>query len=251
MRLLIRVILLINILCAVGSGSSWKLLHFWDIPVENPKGYLIYGGGENGGYLIAGSPNPSAFRVSWPITGHTGVIISSFPVPVGSWGICVGPPPLNSYLISNNANSYIYNLTSAGSIIYSYLSPFTGPADIDEYYYVLNDILIAYPNQNLIAQVRASTGSLIASWPGPGTSPTATAGYQSNLVADWVTHTIYNNGLPIITGIESPVGMDESATMRWNYYVVIIDAATKRMYEYGLLDAVTPASFGRVKALFK
>jgi hypothetical protein len=73
------------------------------------------------------------------------------------------------------------------------------------------------------------------------------------LIADSATHTIYEDGVPVITGIETPVGADEDASTDFDYHVnlFVVDDATDRIYIYRKTVVVAPASLGRVKALFK
>jgi hypothetical protein len=115
------------------------------------------------------------------------------------------------------------------------------------------DLYIAIPDRNIIAVVDETTGSLVSTFKAPGSRPTACCGYQTTLIADSATHTIYENGVPEITGIETPVGTDWEATTDNDYSVAlfVVDDATDRIYLYNKTIAVVPASLGRVKALFK
>jgi hypothetical protein len=112
---------------------------------------------------------------------------------------------------------------------------------------------IAIPDRNIIAVVDEKTGSLVRTFVAPGSRPTACCGYQTTLIADSATHTIYENGVPVITGIETPVGADEDATTDNDYYVAlfVVDDATDHIYYYNNTVEVAPASLGRVKALFE
>ena len=112
---------------------------------------------------------------------------------------------------------------------------------------------IAIPARNVIVVVDATTGSLVSTFAGPGSRPIACCGYQTTLIVDAATHTVYENGVPVITGIDTPVGADENFTTD-NYYelwLYVVDDATDRIYWYERTLAVAPASLGRVKALFK
>jgi len=154
--------------------------------------------------------------------------------------------------ISNVSTSWIYEITTTGSVVSSFRCPFPGPADMDLRWYP-SDLYIAIPDRNIIAVVEETTGSLLSTFKAPGSRPTACCGYQTTLIADAATHTIYENGVPVITGIETPVGADEEATTDNDYYVAlfVVDDATDRIYFYNKTVAVAPASLGRVKALFK
>ncbi len=70
------------------------------------------------------------------------------------------------------------------------------------------------------------------------------------MIADSATHTIYENGVPVITGIETPVGADEETTTDV-VTLYVVDDATDRIYLYHKALSVVPASLGRVKALFQ
>jgi hypothetical protein len=113
------------------------------------------------------------------------------------------------------------------------------------------NLYIAIPNRNIIAVVDEDTGSLVSTYKAPGSRPTACCGYQTTLIADAATHTVYENGVPVITGIATPVGADENFTLDYDLWVYVVDDATDRIYMYEKTVAVAPASLGRVKALFR
>ncbi len=74
------------------------------------------------------------------------------------------------------------------------------------------------------------------------------------LISDSATHTIYEDGVPVIRGIQTPVGIDERHTTDntdIGYFLFVLDAATNYIYRYDKWTPVEPASLGRVKALFK
>jgi hypothetical protein len=106
------------------------------------------------------------------------------------------------------------------------------------------DLYVAIPDRNIIAVVDETTGSLVSTFKAPGSRPTACCGYQTTLIADSATHTIYENGVPVITGIETPVGADWDATTDNDYSVAlfVVDDATDRIYWYERTLAVAPAS---------
>jgi hypothetical protein len=110
---------------------------------------------------------------------------------------------------------------------------------------------IAIPARNVIAVVDPTTGSLVSTFAGPGSRPTACCGYQTRLIVDAGTHTVYENGVAVITGIDTPVGADEQFTLDYDYWIYVVDDATDRIYWYERVVAVAPASLGRVKALFE
>jgi len=114
-----------------------------------------------------------------------------------------------------------------------------------------SDLYIAIPDRNIIAVVDEDTGSLVSTFKAPGSRPTACCGYGTLLVADAATHTIYEDGVPVITGIATPVGADDNFTLDYDYWVYVVDDATDHIYRYERVTAVIPASLGRVKALFE
>jgi hypothetical protein len=151
--------------------------------------------------------------------------------------------------ISNVKTSWIYEITRTGSVVSSFRCPIPGPADMDLRWYP-SDLYVAIPDRNIIAVVNETTGSLVSTFRAPGSRPTACCGYGTTLIADAATHTIYENGVPVITGIETPVGADEEATTDF-VALYVVDDATDRMYMYVSGMPVEPASLGRVKALFQ
>jgi hypothetical protein len=90
--------------------------------------------------------------------------------------------------------------------------------------------------------------------PGPGSRCTSCAGYSAFFVTDDVTHTVYEDGQPNVTNLLSPVGVSYVAETRnriWEVQLYVVDDATDKVYIYQKSIDVEPASFGRVKALFK
>jgi hypothetical protein len=90
---------------------------------------------------------------------------------------------------------------------------------------------------------------------GPGSRPTGCGGYTSFYVTDSATRTVYRNGRPIITGIQTPVGFSfmymVDYTPQAESEIFIVDDATDRLYVYQNDTAVAPASLGKIKALFE
>ncbi len=194
-------------------------------------------------------PNPYVFRYWWEQSS----ILSSFPAPggPGAWGILYFS---GEFYITNNRTSWIYNTTRQGSIISSFLCPYDGPADLDGKAFYPSGLLVAIPERNILALLDLTTGSLIRTYAGPGSRPTGYYGYAHMYVADAVTHTIYEDYVPVITGIQTPVGLSGRAVTAppYDIHLYVVDDATDRYYYYGReSSAVFPASLGRVKALFK
>ena len=153
---------------------------------------------------------------------------------------------------SNNQTSWIYETTTTGSLYSSFRCPVPGPADLDIRGFPIS-LYIAIPDRNVIAVVNPTTGSLVSTFAGPGSRPTGCCGYGMTLISDSATHTIYEDGRPVITDIQTPVGIDESHTLGQDigHFIWVLDAATNYIYRYDKWTAVEPASLGRVKALFK
>jgi hypothetical protein len=227
---------------AAPSLCAWKLITIYPTPVFNPRGYQA--GGIAFGYIVGGSLLPHVY--GFQLT--TGSIVSSFPAPggVGAWGITEF---LDAFYISNNRTSWIYTVTSGGSVINSFPCPVAGPADMDHMSFP-GHLYIAIPERNIIAVVHEKTGSLLTTFKAPGSQPTACCGSGTILIADAATHTVYEDGVPVITGIDAPVGADELTSGR-RYWVFVVDNAAGQICWYEKLVAVVPASLGRIKALFE
>ena len=225
---------------------AWQFVASYPTPVSNPRGFRV--SGSSVGYVVEGNSVPYIFQYRL----STGSIVSSFQAPggVGAWGM-TGHTSLVMY-ISNNRTSWIYEITSTGSVTSSFRCPVPGPADMN-LNWISGYLDITIPDRNIIAVVDETTGSLVSTLVAPGSRPTACCGYQTTLIADAVTHTVYENGVPVITGLETPVGADERVSTDNDYYVglFVVDDFTDHIYIYVKTVAVAPASLGRVKALFE
>ena len=196
-------------------------------------------------------PNPHVYFYSWEYS----TIRSSFPAPggLGAWGITRASS--SSFFITNNRTSWIYETTRDGSILSSFRCPFDGPADLGIKSFNPSGLLVAIPDRNILALLDRTTGSLLGTYAGPGSRPMGYYGYAHMYVADAGTQTIYENYVPVITGIQEPVGFSGLAYTAPPYDIelFVIDDATDRYYYYyrSSETSVAPASLGRVKALFK
>ena len=228
------------------AGAAWELVGSFRCPVTNARGYAR--DTTETGWTVSGGPTPYVYYI-YP-RGST--IISSFPAPggAGAWG--VANRSRYALYFSNNQTSWIYETTTAGSLYGSYRCPVPGPADLDIRGFPIS-LYIAIPDRNVIAVVNPTTGSLVSTFAGPGSRPTGCCGYGMTLISDSATHTIYEDGRPVITDIQTPVGIDESHTLGQDigHFIWVLDAATNYIYRYDKWTAVEPASLGRVKALFK
>ena len=243
-KLIIFVLLFV---CVSGAcyASTWKLYASYPTPGPNPRGYR----GEVSGFVVQDGTSAYIYRVAWPR------IISSFAAPGGrgAWGLCL-ESGWDMYL-SNNRTSWIYHINSTGSVYSSFRCPVDGPADMERRWYqgTLYYLHVAIPGRNIIAVVNQTTGSLVSTFSGPGSRPTACGGPPFQFfVADSGTHAVYEEGKVVISGITTPVGFDYTAiTDGWVDQLFVVDDATDRIYFYRDSSGVAPASLGRVKALFR
>lgn len=237
--------------CVSGAGYGtpvWKLYASYPAPGPNPRGY--WSNVSAAGYIVMDGPDPYVFRYWW----ERNSVLSSFPAPggAGAWGIFLFT---DTFYITNNRTSWIYETTRQGSVTNSFRCPFDGPADVDFKASFPGGLMIAIPDRNLLALLNRTTGSLLGTYAGPGSRPTGCSGYGHLYVADGGTHTVYENGTPVITGIQTPVGLCAGwmGTPPYDVHLYVVDDATDRYYFYMRYSegGVFAASFGRVKALFK
>jgi hypothetical protein len=225
----------------LNAVANWGIVSSCPTPCDEPRGL-------DGSYLVGDGSTPYVYSVSL----KTGSVFSSFPAPggPGAWGITYLTEEV--LLLSNNLTSWIYKMTENGSVIGSFRCPLPGPAGIC--FSGVSRLEVAIPSMNVIAVVNPNTGSLLSTIPGPGLKPTACSDWGAKFITDAGTHAVYLDRRRIIEGIETPTGIwyeqSQSDTEAY-WFVFIVDAATKRIYEYNDNVAVIPASLGRVKALFR
>lgn len=234
-----KMVLYLWILAAASlvAAAEWTLVSSWPTPGPEPRG-MDYG------WLASDGSPALIYKV---VTG-TGSVYASFAAPGGAgvWGVCRGTSYQNLF-VSNYTSSYIYNVTTAGSILGSFMCPLPGPAGME----YSSSLLVAFPNQNLIAALNPTTGSILSSFSGPGSRVTA-CWWSGAFAADSETHAIYGNQHVIITGMETPCGLCGIGTTREPATLIYIaDAATDYVYTYYDGAAVGPASLGRVKAVYR
>jgi hypothetical protein len=239
-------IVLISAATFAPAGAAWELVASFRSPITDPHGYAA--DSMQSGWINSGGSVPYVNRVHL----GTGSIMSSFPAPGGAGASGVANRSGFILYISNNRTSWIYEVTETGSLYSSFPCPVPGPADLDVDE-GLHYLYIAIPARNIIAVVNPTTGSLLSSFAGPGSRPTGCCGYGMTLIADSATHIIYENGRPVITGIQTPVGIDDAHTLGQDigYFMWVVDAATGYIYRYDNWVGTDPASLGRVKALFE
>ncbi len=251
----IIILFIIVFIAECPSYAGWALIHSYPTPGNDPRGYRHYDGYT--GYILQDGTDPYIYRIYW----WTGSIYNSFPAPggAGAWGLGFDRTGVDYFWISNYQNSWFYQVTTAGSLVSSFPSPLPGPAGMDilfDFTYFRYYLYVAFPSQNKIAKIDQTSGSLVVTYAAPGTYPTACGGlyYQGNyfFVTDSSTHTVYQGGVPVITNLQTPVGFSFEATTNDEYrFIHVVDDATDRIYFYWSNTSVTPASLGRIKALFR
>ena len=221
--------------------ANWGVVSSCPTPCDEPRGL-------DGSYLVGDGLSPYVYSVSL----KTGSVFSSFPAPGGPGAGGIAYITEENFLLSNHLTSWIYKMTKTGSVLRSFRCPLPGPAGIG--YAYGTRLEVAIPSMNVIAVVNPITGSLVRTISGPGLKPTACSGWGAEFITDAGTHAVYLDRRRIIEGIETPTGIwyeqSQSDTEAY-WFVFIVDAATKHIYEYNDNIAVAPASLGRVKALFQ
>jgi hypothetical protein len=233
---------------AMPAVASWYVVSSCPAPCAEPRDITPVAKG----YLVGDGPTPHVYYMSF----KSGSVYSSFPAPggPGAWGITEGPGE-NALYLSNHDTAWIYKITTAGSVLSSYLCPIPGPGGIS--WGASKQLEVTIPDLNVVAVLDFKEGYLLSAFRGPGSRLTACLGQHGEYLGDAGTHTVYNrrgsSWGPIITGLEAPVGLSAYAyitdTNPWNG-IYVVDAATKYVYRCEDNAAVTPASLGRVKALF-
>jgi hypothetical protein len=230
----------------VAAAATWDLYASYPTPGPNPRGYTSED--EFTGYIVQDGPTPYVYRMYW----YSSKVLASFPAPggAGAWGICRGPG--SNLFLSNGTTSWIYKITTTGSVVSSFRCPLAGPADLDRGFG--SKLYVPIPGRNVIAVLDENTGSLVSTFSGPGSRPTACGGYPGEFfVADSATHAVYEEGKPVITAIRTPTGFGNIALMVDGSVagIYVADDATNYIYFYRNASPVAPASLGRVKALFR
>jgi hypothetical protein len=229
-------------MAAFASASGWDIAASYPAPAPNARGVALFAPFYIS-VLCDGTP-PRIYNLTEPSK------YIDLAIPKGAWGVSnwFG----DGITVSNYSNSYIYALTTLGSVISSFRSPKDHPADLSGPYF---DEYVAIPAENLALQI-TTKGSVISSFHGPGTRLTAVeARYPyGGIVGDPATHRVYflsDFGTAVLT---SPVGTCASVKTGEPPYddVWVVDAATNYVYLFNWhgSKAVAPASFGRVKALY-
>ncbi len=228
------------VLLAVGSieGTGWVVVASYPAPAPNARG-IAHSAPYGASVLCDGSP-PRIYNLVRPSE------YIRLEVPRGAWGL-IGWGS-DAILVSNYNNSYIYKLTSSGSVISSFRCPKAHPADLSQW-----ALYVAIPDENLAIKI-TTTGSILSSFRGPGTRLTAIDAVSTGdaILGDPATHKVYFLGYG--TGyLGAPVGACHHRLTDGPPYVrpLVVDSATNYIYEFEWRghEAVAPASFGRGKAL--
>jgi len=204
-------------------------------------------------YVLAPGPPVRVYK-----SATNGSIVGSFTVavPSGARGLAIDAYSFNRFWISNRLNGYIYALTTTGSVTGSFRCPGGMP-------YGLgfstsnpthgNGLFASCRDANVIVRMNPTTGSLLSSFAGPAS---AVIGYDDWLGVDRDSSYLYwdfNSSwrvldtLPALPyGVASGVLWPTDQELR--AFVLCRDGY---VYRYLGLNAVAPASLGRVKALFR
>jgi len=223
------------------GGTGWVVVASYPAPAPNARGICVGDVPYGTSILCDGSPPRvyDLFRASEYIT---------LAVPQGAWGLVSGES--DTIWVSNYNNSYIYKLTSTGSVLSSFRCPKAHPADLSRW-----ALYAAIPDENLAIEI-TTTGSILSSFRGPGTRLTAidACNITEAVLGDPATHKVYFSGYG--TGyLDAPVAVcaDRLADGPPYVHILVVDSTTNYVYLFKWVgsEAVAPASFGRVKALFK
>jgi hypothetical protein len=226
------------------GASGWLIIASYPAPAPNARG-VAFNAPFGLSVLCDGSP-PRVYSVFKPSE------YISFAVPKGAWGLTRWREWGADLVVSNYNTSYIYRLTTTGSVIASFRCPRDRPADLSGGIY---GKYVAIPEENLALEI-TTTGSVVSSFRGPGTRLT---GIQAEggkaVIGDPQTHKVYFLGWGS-ANLTSPVGVEASIrTGQPPPYaqVMVVDGATNYIYYFEWFghEAVGPASLGGVRALFK
>ncbi len=235
-------------LAPTAGASGWSIAASYPAPAPNARGINLH---TPGGYSILcdGSP-PRIYKLGEPSE------YINLAIPRGAWGLSSWGQDIIT--VSNYNNSYIYQLTTTGSVISSFQCPKAHPADLSGGGGIYRKY-VAIPEENLAVEV-TTTGSVVSSFRGPGNRLTAIEAYSSNdgVIGDAATHRVYFigfGGFPL--GAPAGVWADRKTCDNDHEppytFVWVVDAATNYIFQlcYSGGENINPASFGRVKGLFK
>jgi len=248
MRACVVILLGLFLALAYGAiGTGWRIIGSYAAPAPNARGITREAPSAPYAILVLCDGNPPrVYNVYNP-----GRYIT-LRVPQGAWGLSTWYQWPDNLVVSNYDNGFIYRLTNSGSVISSFRCPKAHPADLSALY---AKFWVAIPDENLAIEI-TTTGSVVSSFSGPGTRLTAIDATVSTdaVLGDPATHRVYFLGCGSIN-MAAPVGLwagrrtgEPSYTDIW-----VVNAANNWIYRIDSRgeEAVGPASFGQVKALFK
>ncbi|MEE8640161.1 MAG: hypothetical protein V3T41_07105 [bacterium] len=230
------------LLTAAASATNWHLYKSWRAPAPNVRGYAFHSPYH---YVLTDGSPPRIWRFDFekfdsPI---------NLQVPRGAWGLeKIGPV---AFWVSNYNNSYIYKVNMTGSVVSSFRCPRDHPGEIGGTG-LGGYLAVAIPKDNL-ALLMTTAGSVVRTFPGPGTRLTAWHSYNGLLAGDDITHKVYTYAGTV--NVASPAGISPG---NWpmsapysNFFVTDMATNTVQGWVWGGVVPVGPSSLGRVKALFK
>lgn len=226
---------------ALAAASGWRVVYSLPAPAPNVRG-ICPNAPFDFSVLCDGSP-PRIFDINSPSN------YISLDVPSGAWGLTVWMAGVVT--VSNYNNSYIYHVTSAGSVISSFRCPRDRPADLATW-----RNFVAIPNENLALELTTG-GSVVSSFRGPGSRLTAIEAKNSAcyIIGDPARHKVYfagygelNLGSPAAIWADRKTGDERITDWYW-----VTDSSTNYIYTVRWVgpEPVEPSSLGRVKALYK
>ena len=237
---------------ATAAGADWPPKLVASFPAPPGARDMAF---EGRGTLFVLAPGTPA-RVYTLATN--GSIVGSFTValPGGARGLAFDAYSFNRFWISNRLNGHIYGLTMAGSVTGSFRCPVGKPYGLGFSAYNPthgNGLFASCRDENVIVRLNQTTGSLLSSFAGPAS---AVIGYDDWLCVDRDSNYLYwdfnrewrvLDTLParpygVATGVLWPTDQDVRAFVLGQYGYI---------YRYAGLNAVAPASLGRVKALYR
>jgi hypothetical protein len=247
MAVVIAVISAVLVACCFSSG--WEITYTFPAPAPNARG-IARDAPYDVSVLCDGTP-PRIYDLFTPSN------YINLAVPSGVWGLSYWSG-YGDVVVSNYNNGYIYGLTSSGSVVASFHCPKDHPADLSEYGRVWGYRYVAFPDDNIALEL-TTTGSIISSFSGPGSSLTAIEanGEKDAVLGDPATGKVYfvyvvNWGS---ANIAEPVGLCSSRRTGSPPFIdpMVVDASTNNIYSLDWVgpEPIDPSSIGRVKALFR
>ncbi|MEE9457537.1 MAG: hypothetical protein V3W11_10355 [bacterium] len=229
------------LLTAAASATNWRLYNSCPAPAPNVRGFAY---GTPCYVLTDGSPP----RI-WPFYYFNFGPPIHLDIPRGGWGL---GRFIGGFWVSNYNNSYIYKVNMTGSVLSSFRCPRDHPAEIAAIFVSYGDMAVAIPGDNVVLYL-TSTGSIVRTVVGPGKRVTAYHPWGGILAGDTQTGKVYTyagtTNVSAVAGI-SPGNWPMSAPYS-NFFVTDMATNTVQGWVWAAIQPVAPASFGRVKALFR